>query len=318
MISKKLGPKSGAKLLLNIDQNEYCGKSANYDGAGYKIIIHDPLLQMPTYWVNPFIAPIYLRPGVEMTVTLQTVQFNRKTEHLALCHSPQYPAYNGTKIYSKTVCLLLCHSLIIFQRCGCFPNWIEGLESFFAINLYMALDTVRLCKTMEQFLCIHRNGMPDVIESLLFLCPFCTKDACVEKKFEHTISTSYFPSKPFANALSIDLAKNVSKTRNNFALLNVLFKDMNILNVVESQSVAFSDLVIYYGGITILFLGMSFMSFGEVLYQLFALFHGFGWMFHRFVSKRRERRIAVYNFQRCNNISKSVIKGRKPHIIFIK
>lgn len=278
-----------------MEQKEYCGKSADYDGAGYKLIIHDPLLKEPTYLSSPDIAPILLRPGVEMSITLRAVLFNRKTEHLGLCHSPQYPYFNDTKVYYKSICFMLCHSMITFQQCSCFPNWLEGSEVFFAKTFDLPVEMIKICSSMKDFFCMHEAESTDTLESLPFLCPFCTKDPCVETRFEHTISSSYFPSVALGNKLAVDFGMSLTEVRKNFALINVFFEDMNVLNVIESQSIQFSDLLIYYGGIAILFIGMSFMSFYEVFHEIIAEFHAILWMLYQSRLQRKRRRNAKFH-----------------------
>lgn len=267
-VSSISGPRSGARILLNVVQKEYCGSGREFTGAGFKFIIHDPLFKVPLFdLMSDTIASISVSPGSELLISIRSVQFTRYTEHLNKCHSPQYSVFNGTKVYYKTICFILCHSMIVYEKCGCFPNWVEGMEIFFSTNLHVPLQNVKLCHNVTQVLCLRRK---DIVQDLHVLCPYC-KDACVETTYEQTISLSRFPSPLVGKKLASEFSTNMSELKKNYMLLNVYFEDMYILNVVEYQDLSVINLIMYYGGYTLLFMGISFMSFWEIIFVILVI-----------------------------------------------
>lgn len=258
------GPSSGARFLLNVDQKEYCGGGRGYTGAGFKFSIHDPVNKLPSFELFDSLSTISAAPGYKMTISLRTVKFIRNTEHLDKCHGPQY-IVNNTKVYYKTICFVLCHTMIVFRNCGCFPNYIEGTEIFFGTNLNIPLSAIHLCTEIAQALCMRNKYF---LENLHFMCPFCTRDACVETRYDQVITLSYFPRPSFADNFSTEAAYDISQMRKNYVLINVFFEDMNVLYVIESQEFTIINLIMYYGGYTVLFMGISFMSFWEIAFEV--------------------------------------------------
>lgn len=273
-VVKVPGPLSGAKILLSTNQKEYCGNMRNYSGAGFKIIIHDQLLLQPSFNLVSDIAPISLSPGTEIKISLRPVKFYRHTEHLGKCRSPQYYVYNDTKIYYKTICYTLCSTQIFYEKCKCFPNWIEGNEEFFSVNLHVGLEAVKACNDMVGLRCLQ-NYIKDTFTNLPFLCEHCRAEACLEIKYDQTISTSSFPSKSMGEKLSTELHTNLTEMKKNYLLVNIFFQDMNMLNIIENQAFTFIDTIIYCGGILGLFLGMSFISAIEPVAETIRFIEGY-------------------------------------------
>lgn len=72
------GPHNGLRILLNVNQPDYCGASRKWSGAGFKVIVHDPSVK-PWFVLEPTLS---FSPGFDTNVVLKPTVFDRHTENL--------------------------------------------------------------------------------------------------------------------------------------------------------------------------------------------------------------------------------------------
>lgn len=100
-------------------------------------------------------------------------------------------------------------------------------------------------------------------------CPECI-EPCYVTKYSALLTYRKFP---VFNELSyyqkmLNTSLNLTQFRKSFLAVDFSFDSMTRLTVVEMQAITIEDLLKYIGGVIGLFMGMSFMSFGEILHLL--------------------------------------------------
>lgn len=105
------GATSGLQLLLYTGQDEYCDTTQKYQGAGFRMAVHEPITR-PVFSYYP---SYILLPGYVINVQMKPTVFQRFTENLGLCNSSIYFFQNQK--YFKSTCLEMClYKRVIYYK----------------------------------------------------------------------------------------------------------------------------------------------------------------------------------------------------------
>lgn len=178
------------------------------------------------------------------------------------------------KTYHQRDCFDLCYQTYLINECGCIDQALYTLPG------------QRLCTNITEIACDFRFFLGFYSERVKKECaPRCPLE-CDSQHFRLTVSSSLFPTKAYASQLAnstrvVDAsrlaAKNLSELsydelKHYFLGVNVYYADMQYVTISEVEKTSFIDLVSGVGGTLGLFLGMSFMSFFEIVDVLIEAF----------------------------------------------
>jgi hypothetical protein len=158
-------------------------------------------------------------------------------------------------------------SAILIEKCGC-----QDIGAIVLPDYPLCLDLVQNLCNFVQFIIFYSNGL--VEEKCSAHCPL----ECDSNSFQLTISNCDYPTLAYADQLV-----NYSSVLNRFfpnqslstitydqlkrhiLAANIYFSDMKYTSIEEVEKVSFIDFVAGIGGTLGLFLGISFLSFIEIV-----------------------------------------------------
>lgn len=263
------GPNSALQLLMNVNQAEHCDASRKYEGSGFQAVIHDPENIEPIFSMS---STINLQPGFAISVALKPTVFKRETAFLGLCNISAY-LLGEKRIYYKHVCMYFCYMRRIINVCQCvlrmaMPGLDETMNSLYGMNVKGIKDCGE-----EELTCFKNQQYETYLSTNLKQnCPECLQP-CFETSYDFLLTV-----KKLSTNLAPKYVNNINITdiRKNFLMLNFFFDSLSVALVVESQDFTFKDMFIYVGSVIGLFLGMSFISIGDIFqffsFSCFAIF----------------------------------------------
>lgn len=272
------GSKSGLRLLLNAVQNEHCDSGRKYEGAGFQATVHDPELMRPLFALA---SSFTLSPGFEFQVLIKPTVFRRKTESLGLCNST-IDVFTEKRAYFQSTCLQVCLAKHIFKHCRCYvlSNMKKHMMKYYYSTYGDSVSKIPVCGSPNIGCMKIQEYRTYRADNLKLNCPECLQP-CFETKYNILVSQQTFPSNNMAGYLKTYFNKSdLTDVRKNYMLLNLYTESMTVLTVVEQQSYTITDFFVYVGFTIGLFLGMSFMSMGDLVhFFMFCVFH-MGKAFH--------------------------------------
>lgn len=262
----KGGP-GGLQLLLNTNQEEYCGAGRKYlSNPGFIVKIHSPNVQPR---MNSEKA-LYPSPGFQYNVVIKPTIMKRNTENLGHClNEMNLMLYAHIGTYFKEACVWDGYMILIWNQCKCYHLAFEGGQRKLSEALNIPLQNLTKCSG------IKLNCVRSVDEIVLNSSPkqlFTNcKQPCFEEKYNHQTTGSSFPSNRFLRAFSQEFSVKKEILKKNYILANFHFESLTSEIVEESQKYTILDLFRYFGGILSLFLGVSVICLAEISY--FFIYH---------------------------------------------
>ena len=201
-------------------------------------------------------------------------QFIKKLEYpysecisdLASYGSELYKVFeNLGKEYTQSDCFDLCYQTYIANGCGCIDPTFYPLP-----NQPYCLNLTQLLCNLNSFLKYYLN--PELKAKCGKKCPL----ECDSENFVLTTSLARYPTRSYAdqlvnhtNLLS-NFYPNVSavtyeQLKDNILAIEIFYVDMKYTVIEELEKMGLVDVVSGVGGTLGLFLGMSFMSFFEII-----------------------------------------------------
>lgn len=170
------------------------------------------------------------------------------------------------KSYRQADCYDLCYQTFVLKKCNCIDT------SFYSLpNKTFCLDVKDLICDLSSFLEFFSNN--NWKSECGNNCPL----ECESQNFQLTVSTSVFPSKAYANQLinhstllnryygNATSQVTLDQLKNNLLAVDIYYSDMKYTSIEEIEKTSFLDLVAGVGGTLGLFIGMSFLSFFEII-----------------------------------------------------
>ena len=165
--------------------------------------------------------------------------------------------------YSRDTCLMLCSQLQTTRTCGC-NNY----------NISMRFEEHDLCLTSSQRECVLNSSKSQMSESCLAKCPL----ECLQSTLSSSLNYFYYPSSGDAYNVRFYSSPNFiknhlnqsdftvqSKLYVNLMYITIYYEDLSYLVIEEKAKTSAEDLLGKLGGHLHLFLGMSLLSFVEVV-----------------------------------------------------
>ena len=215
--------------------------------------------------MNLLIKGIDISTAKETNIALSRTFYDKPSSPYSDCTSQSdSPIYRllvdqfGT--YRYCTCIYYCLQLKIINKCNCQE------ASFPFIN-----STVRLCSTAEDlFGCAYPQFSNFFNGDIGTNCSFCTYE-CNGQTFDYYTTVNSYPSKKYAQfllRLSKIKAANITtyeQLKHSVLSLNIFYEQLVYTQVEQVPSMDILTLMSGIGGTMGLFLGMSFISFLEII-----------------------------------------------------
>ena len=169
--------------------------------------------------------------------------------------------------YSEELCFQLCIQDQIIKTCGCGDLFLPKVNN----------DSTLFCNSLSSINCmksyINNFSMSDGLHICKAICPF----ECFQTEFEISSHKALYPTLSYIDTLfsyaqSQNLNLNYSEVSQAFAKVNIYYPSMQLKTTTQTAQMQISSLLATIGGNLGLFLGMSFLTFAELLEILFNTF----------------------------------------------
>ncbi|XP_072173183.1 uncharacterized protein [Diadema setosum] len=250
----RTGAQYGLHLTLFVEQPEYVGLFSTESGV--KVSIHPPTEQP-----FPEDEGLTASTGEMTTISLRQILIDRLGEkyNVPCTYTGEDTNFSSDRFsYTIASCMKMCLQEFLFKVCGCVTN--------------IRLKNGTHCSTLDPAQARCRQLVEHLYHSssMKCRCPI----PCRELSYSRSISSSLWPSKRFEGHLKEQLVKvnnktekilmNSERTRQNVVNLIVYFEQLNYEHNQQFPSYTLESLFGDLGGIAGLFIGVSFMSIGEV------------------------------------------------------
>ena len=238
----------------------FIGDSANsFYSNGLKIFIDN----VPTKLTNFF----EIKPNAKTNIALYKVSTRKSPHPYSDCSQADSFSYRETlklcQTYSQRICKELFFQKLFVETCFCYST--KGLNIF----------NSKLCSIEEEQNCITKIYKMNAEKNVwLADCP----NECETTSYEYTYSSSDFSGEryyqEFKNVFNISeedvLSKKFNKGKNGL-ILNVYFPELKYTEVSETPKIGVISLISNIGGTLGLFLGISLLSFVEIVEIFFEI-----------------------------------------------
>ena len=299
LVSTTAGPQSGLSLILYTESDNgddlyngtYHTMSNILNAAGIRVVVHAPDTR-PSPTERGFDIP----PGYSASIGMDVLHHSRLDFPYGDCMDSR--PYGSKYVYSSPACLSWCQQKYVIETCNCITALLPLPEENLGLQ-YCGYWNVSKPEDM-----VHYFG--NITCEMEAITEFATSEAirvacgyippCEESVYETGLSYSYWPldfsqqdfyssfvlghSKytelkaytNFANWSTIDLI-NEGLIRKNFVRLNVYLKALSIEEYLERQAYELTNLASDIGGTFGLWVGMSIITWFEVVELLGNLLH---------------------------------------------
>jgi hypothetical protein len=262
----KAGNMNGLRLKLFIDNPKNIPDFI--ERSGYHVIIHNQ-----TYAISAN-EGYDISPGIETNLAVNKVYQTLKPKPHSDCivlntinsfDSYLYKAiYKLNQTYRQNDCFDLCYQQILIQTCNCY------------LSLFNKLNETTQCLNASQIYCSlnawNKFLSDDYISN--FCIQYCPLE-CYSINYEIKTTFSNYPTYNYAlnslmtNPIITSKFQNETLTYDliskSVLSLNVYYDQLSYTQISKDAKVELVDLVSSIGGLLGLFLGMSFLSFAEIV-----------------------------------------------------
>jgi hypothetical protein len=270
-IKKSYLPGKVYGLNLELMADKTISKLGIKSMSGIKLFIDNSSFY-PNYLTNG----IDLKTGTHTNIVLKTVFNEREPEPYSECKkeitSESYKnMINMGKTYEKTNCELFCIQKKIIDECGCFYLYYDKIDSS---TKPCAEDSDITCT--KSFFAKVISGIKDI--DCRSECP----PECSKVSYDFYSSSSDFPSQKHYELLvkksSVNstitgdgIQVNYEEVKKRIVSVSIYFKELSYTKISESPKTSAVDLIASIGGTFGLCLGLSILSFIEIIHLFIIL-----------------------------------------------
>ncbi|XP_072166419.1 epithelial sodium channel subunit alpha-like [Diadema setosum] len=252
----RTGAQYGLHLTLFVEQPEYIGLLST--DSGVKVSIHPPTVQ-------PFPEDdgITVSTGQKTSISLREVNITRLGGRYGDPCTRDGTNTNFTEMaefsYSNRACYKMCLQKTLLDRCKCITD----------IRLINTTQCTSLNSTQER--CLQLVLYLYETNTLECACPI----SCSEIMYRPNAFAALWPAERYEEHLALQLIKinekaartlnNTELSRKNLVNLIVYFEELNYELNLQVATNSIASLLGNLGGILGLYIGMSFMSIGEII-----------------------------------------------------
>lgn len=273
----KFGKNYGFRMELYVGSQNEC-KSPLSSTSGLVIYVHNH-----TYTLTEEDNGIQVQPGTEVSIAIDRTYVKKLPKPYSDCFESIESVdiknaeliartINLTNIYTQQYCLQLCFQNFLIQFCDCYDHTLPNFSPPGLKACSKFIDSLYNCQFLIKRL--FYNGKND--EHCLKSCP----KECDYVKYDTTISNSQYPSRGYFEFMK-KYYENKFKVENgtladsSILAVSVFYTSSSYTKITETPSLELYNLLPNIGGTMGLFLGISVLSFVEIieiLIELVALF----------------------------------------------
>ncbi|KAM7446208.1 ligand-gated sodium channel [Porites harrisoni] len=257
--SNQPGPLHGLSLELNIERGQYIGGIT--EEAGVRVDISNQG-EMPF----PFEKGLSIAPGYATSIGLRKVVIKRM-DPLSRNRCMENSSLDNANIYKKPLqvnysslaCKGSCLAYHQLQKCGCMHYRFPRPPGTKVCDVLNKTEARCVSKVQTDFTDNNLN------------CSESCPPLCSESTFKLTTSYSIWPTKSYEDIYKIALKERKKEVdgsddlRDNVLKLNIFFEELNYEVISEEPSYKLANFVSDLGGSLGFWIGMSVLSFVEIL-----------------------------------------------------
>lgn len=263
-------------LVLKLFSGNLESIPALNEKSGYQIIISNQSNQ------PLFNEGITISPGMESNLKVERLfrqhlgqPYNDCLEDLTSTDEFDSELYRtiikSNITYTQLYCFFHCAQKYINENCKCDSNFFQKLN----LEDNLCLDNEKLKCALDAVTSFYNN---DVEKSCSQYCPL----ECNSQKFQISTSYAQFPIDQYARELMnnsliksryLNKSITIENIKNSVLALNIYYDDLSYVIISEQPALIFTDLLSTIGGIGGLFIGISFLSFVEIIEISFEIFN---------------------------------------------
>jgi len=235
--------------------------------------------------------PIKLTPGFKTNIIINKVHTDRLGPPYNDCIDDlnelktydsllvKYILTKTKSIYRQKDCLNLCKMQYVIENCN-----YSSIQIAFYWEIERKLDLLNISSDC------YLNKVIE-FEQIINIIPYCSRSCPLEcdsyeYKIEYIYIASLFPSEIYAKTILMNDPKIKSKypldhnisledLRSSMVAFNVFYNNFQYTQIKQSPKKKFVDIISDFGGTFSLFVGLSFLSFGEliqIIYEIFSIY----------------------------------------------
>jgi hypothetical protein len=169
--------------------------------------------------------------------------------------------------YSQTACYLSCYQISLVEKCNCYD---------LAMPYWPILNSTKPCLTYNDIICDQSEFSKFFSQDVKKICSNECPLECETMSYSTSVSSLSYPSEAYASALmknpkvQAKFGDNTSaityeRLKKTLVALNIYYETLSYKKLIEVEKLNFVDLIANIGGTLGLFLGMSFLSFIELI-----------------------------------------------------
>ncbi|RUS72250.1 hypothetical protein EGW08_019991 [Elysia chlorotica] len=170
-------------------------------------------------------------------------------------------------LYSVTACQINCYMDFVFKQCGCLG--------------FNDLGNMSVCSAKEYFTC-YLPAAAKFNQSQLLACN--CMEVCHSVNYETEVYYADFASRFSQEIAKNDNSTNANKIKANAIELRIFYKSLNIETLEQQPAISTADIIGKLGGQMGLFLGLSLLSYVEILELFFLMILNYCRACKRFLS----------------------------------
>ncbi|XP_068711951.1 acid-sensing ion channel 1C-like [Montipora foliosa] len=267
------GQLGGLKLNLNIERNSYLIDSSN-PYVGLIVLVHDqksfPCMEQFGFAVKPGVRTLCAIKRKKL-INLESPYSTNCTRSRSL-----QMLTNTSYTYSKPVCLMECINKYVTEKCGCRPIEYKVPDN----------QSILLCSPRDVVLCIEPKYAEFLASEEKVQCEESCTQPCEHIEYETSLSYSDLQRGVFIkwlnsfqnttenfalyeNFLNMTYAEQKDYIDENIVSLDIYYQDLNYDEIEQIPKFEPWSLIANLGGNFGLFLGISLLSFLELLDFIF-------------------------------------------------
>ncbi|XP_018021886.2 uncharacterized protein LOC108678058 [Hyalella azteca] len=279
--SYKTGPQSGLSLTLNLHAASYLSLLSPW--SGLRVVLHEP-------WQAPFPADegFNLAAGLSHSIAVTKTVMQRIGPPHGQCSDTNTLMFD----YSEALCNKLCIEREFRRRCNCTVNEGPAFDSLAKEEEFKAKKFEK-CDAFDRFQGLCMQVVTFMATTEIFNC-ICYP-ACKEVRYSALISSTNVNHeflKIVQNIKKFPMGEDLCGDLNSTVRLQIYLASSSYEEIDESPAYTWTTLISNLGG-NLGFIGVSLITFFDVVYYLFDVF-------------------LILVWPRCYDVSEGVTKSVAP------
>lgn len=249
--TKRIGPRNGVRIILNINQKEYRPTTQT---AGIRLYVGEQGLYYNMESHGMSIGPGHSYDFVISKKVITRVKSCKKDSSTTLLDVDTKKETHYSK-YSLYLCEALCAANAIISRCKCFE---------YSLPLSHRHRNATMCNEEQRNTCV--SHILNVWNHGRLICSKKCTLQCEEVQYNLEMTAQDYPSMKRREEM---MKRTNEDPRNNLMILQFYFREIDYDTIEDEVYYKFSNLIADIGGQLGLFNGFSILTVFEILFLFF-------------------------------------------------